>query len=183
MTPDIPQVETERLLLRGLCEVDLDDFAAMMADERVARWFGGPPSDRATAWRTMALFLGHWSLRGHGQWAAVEKSSGRFVGRVGLWQPEGWPGLEVGWAITPDQWGQGYATEGGRASVAWAFDNLGVGEVISVTLPENLASRRVMEKVGLRHDRTEQVAGHEQVIYATTAGAWNRDDVPQAAKR
>lgn len=147
----------------------------MMADERVARWFGGAAGDRPEAWRTMALFLGHWTLRGHGQWAAVERETGQFVGRVGLWQPEGWPGLEVGWAIAPDRWGRGYATEGGRASIAWAFDQLDVDEVISVTLPDNLASRRVMEKVGLRYDRTEMVAGFEQVIYTTTRSQWERD--------
>ena len=172
---DIPQLQTERLVLRAFRDSDLDGFAAMMGDERVARWFGGHASDRAQAWRTMALFLGHWDLRGYGQWVAEDKASGSFVGRVGLWQPEGWPGLEVGWAIAPDLWGQGYATEGGRASVAWAFDELGVDEVISVTLPDNRASRRVMEKVGLDYDRTQDVAGHEQVIYVTTAGTWRRD--------
>ncbi len=165
---DIPRIETERLALRGLRHDDIDAFAAMFADERVYRWFGGAPVDRAGAWKAMAMHLGHWALRGYGQWAVVERLTGAFVGRAGLWYPQGWPGLEVGWAVLPPYWGNGYATEAGRASVDWAFDHLGAREVISVTLPHNAASRRVMEKVGLRYDRTEQVAGREQVIYRTT---------------
>ena len=172
-TPTIPTLTTERLVLRALGEEDLGGFAEMMGDERVARWFDGGPVSREESWRSIAMHLGHWVLRGFGQWA-VEDRDGRFVGRVGLWQPEGWPGLEVGWAMSPQFWGRGYATEGGRAAVAWAFDQLGVDEVISVTLPHNMASRRVMEKVGLNYDRTEPVAGHEQVIYVTTRTDWER---------
>lgn len=172
MTADIPVVHTDRLILRGLRDDDLDDFAEMMADERVARWFGGQPIDRKESWLSLAMHLGHWTLRGYGQWAAEERETGRFVGRIGLWQPATWPGLEVGWAVTPELWSRGYATEGGRAAVAWAFEQLGVDEVISLTIPDNAASRRVMEKVGLHYDRTQEVAGHEQVIYLVNRDEW-----------
>lgn len=170
---DVPVVETERLRLRGPRDDDLDGFAAMMGDERVYRWFDGEPVDRAKAWRSMAMQLGHWALRGYGSWAAEERATGAFVGRVGLWQPEGWPGLEVGWAVTPAKWGRGYATEGGRAAVTWAFSRLGAHQVISLTRPHNAASRRVMDKVGLRYDRTQEVAGHEQVIYVVDRADWD----------
>ena len=172
MTADIPQLRTQRLTLRALCETDLEDFTAMMADQRVYRWLGGQPSTAADAWRSMAGFLGHWALRGYGQWALEEQESGRFVGRAGLWNPHGWPGLEVGWTVTPEDWGRGYATEAGQASLQWAFATLGVDEIISVTRPDNAASRRVMTKLGLRYSRDVELLGHRQVVYRITREAW-----------
>lgn len=162
----VPVLETDRLILRAFRETDLDDYARITGDGRVGRWLGGT-QDRAAAWRGMAMFAGHWLLRGYGLWALEEKATGAFLGRAGLWRPEGWPGLEVGWTVDPERWGEGFATEAGRASLAWAFDHLDAEEVISLTLPHNAASRRVMDKLGLRYDRDEHVAGHDQVIYRT----------------
>lgn len=170
---DIPVLHTERLVLRGMAETDLDDYEVMLTDERVYRWFGGQAPDRAEVWRSIAMHLGHWVLRGYGQWMLEDRTTGRLVGRAGLWCPEGWPGVEVGWAVRTELWQRGYATEAGKAAVQWAFDTLGVDEVISLTLPHNAASRRVMEKVGLRYDRTQPVAGHEQVIYVVKRDEWN----------
>ena len=175
MTPlDIPVLHTERLVLRAMGEHDLLAYEAMLTDERIYRWFGGEQPNRAEVWRSIAMHLGHWALRGYGQWLLEHRESGDLIGRAGLWQPEGWPGLEVGWAVAPEHWKRGYATEAGLAARNWAFDHLGVEEVISVTLPHNEASRRVMEKVGLRYDRTQVVAGREQVIYAITRAEWEQ---------
>lgn len=172
---NIPTVTTKRLTLRGWREDDLDNWARIMADERAARWVGGGPLDRAESWRLIALFLGHWSLRGYGPWAAEETATGALVGRIGLWRPEGWPGLEVGWLIDPERWNEGLATEGGRASVEWAFTHLDVEEVVSVTRPENAASRRVMHNVGLRGTgRMLELGGYQQAIYRITKADWER---------
>lgn len=170
----MPVVHTERLVLRGLTDDDLDAWARLQADPRIAGWLGGQPQDREDAWRTLALFVGHWALRGHGQWAMVERATGALLGRVGLWQPEGWPGLEVGWMVDADRWGEGFATEGGRASVDWAFTRLDVDEVISITTAHNLASRRVMAKLGLRDTGTiVHVRGHDQVCYRIRREEWD----------
>jgi RimJ/RimL family protein N-acetyltransferase len=171
---DIPVVHTERLIMRGMSQDDLDGYEAMFSDERVYQWFGGRVSDRAEMWRSIAMHLGHWALRGYGQWSLQDRETGTLVGRAGLWYPEGWPGLEVGWAVAPQLWQRGYATEAGRAARDWAFEELGVDEVISVTLPHNAASRRVMEKVGLHYDRTQLVGGHEQVVYRVGRDEWTR---------
>lgn len=173
-TVDIPQLQTERLLLRAMREDDLDGYEAMFSDERVYEWFGGQVVDRAEMWRSIAMHLGHWVLRGYGQWSLENRVTGELVGRAGLWQPEGWPGLEVGWAVAPALWKRGYATEAGTAARDWAFENLDVEELVSVTLPHNAASRRVMEKIGLTYDRTELVAGHEQVVYRILRSEWAR---------
>ena len=170
---DIPVLQTKRLVLRAMGEHDLIAFEAIFTDERVYRWLGGESPSRAEVWRSIATNLGHWALRGYGQWALEDRATGELVGRAGLWQPEGWPGLEVGWAVAPEHWQRGYATEAGRAARDWGFEHLGAEEIISLTLPHNAASRRVMEKLGLLYDRTEPVAGHDQVVYRITREEWS----------
>ena len=145
----IPTIETERLILRAFREGDLEDLATMYGDEEVMRHIGdGQPGNRMDTWRSMAMFLGHWELRGYGIWAAEERGSGRLLGRIGLFNPEGWLGLEVGWLLARDTWGKGFATEGGRAALRWAFETLDTDHVISIIRPDNVASRRVAEKLG-----------------------------------
>jgi RimJ/RimL family protein N-acetyltransferase len=159
-------LETERLTLRAFREEDLDAYAGMCADVEVMRYIGdGRPVGRADTWRHMAFFLGHWHLRGFGLWAAEVKETGTLVGRIGLHRPEGWPGLEVGWLLGRAWWGQGLATEGGRAALDYAFNHLGAAHVVSVIHPENAASIRVAERLGERFERRDVVNGNEVVIY------------------
>ncbi len=169
----IPSLDTERLRLRGWTEDDVDDWNVVGAHPDVAPWIGvtsGP--DRAAAWRSVAFHLGHWALRGYGQWVVERRDDGAFLGRAGLWQPEGWVGLEVGWTITPDAWGNGYATEAGRASLGWAFATLPDDEVVSLTRVDNIRSRRVMEKLGLQLRRHLEHAGQPHVLYGISRERW-----------
>jgi len=166
------EVETERLLLRQFREHDLDDWARITSDAAVMRYVGGSPFTRDEAWRSLGYALGHWQIRGFGLWAAEEKSSGRLVGRIGLYQPEGWPGLEVGWLVDRARWGEGLASEGGAASLAHAFDALGAERVISVIEPPNAASIRVAEKLGERFCERRQLQGRFVSIYAIERAQW-----------
>lgn len=161
----IPLIETERLLLRGLRAGDLDEVARLNADPAFVRHLGHHPMSREDSWRQLAMFLGHWQLRGYGFWAVEEKASGRCIGRIGCHEPEGWPAFEVAWALDPAVWGRGLATEGGRAALDFAQRGLGRREVISVVHPENAASIRVAEKLGGRLARRETVRGIEVLIY------------------
>jgi RimJ/RimL family protein N-acetyltransferase len=157
--------ETDRLRLRQLRESDLDAYAAMLANPEVVKYLGdGKPLDRANAWRSMALILGHWELRGYGFWALEEKATGALVGRGGLWFPEGWPMLEVGWALARDAWGKGYATELGRAAVDLAFGQ-GIEKVCSVILAANERSIRVALRLGETYERQVKVSGFECALY------------------
>ena len=142
-----PTLETDRLILRPPEERDLDGFAELMADEEAARFVGGVQG-RAGAWRGMAAMAGSWALRGYGMFSVVEKASGRWVGRLGPWQPVGWPGAEVGWGLVPGAWGRGYATEGAAAAIDWAFDALGWDDVIHCIAPANTPSARVAGRLG-----------------------------------
>ncbi len=156
---DVPLLETGRLRLRAFTAADLDAYAAMCADAEVMRFVGdGVPIDRDAAWRQMALFLGHWPLRGFGMWAIEERASGRLVGRAGYYQPEGWPGAELGWLLGRASWGQGLATEACRAALAQraAF---GIERLISLIRPANVRSAAVAERLGATLARTVDFLG------------------------
>jgi RimJ/RimL family protein N-acetyltransferase len=161
----IPAVLTERLLLRAFGEDDLDAYAAMLADEEVVRFVGGLQS-REDAWRNMALLLGHWTLRGYGWWAVCDRSTGALLGRCGLWFPEGWPELEVGWAFARSAWGNGYATEAATAAIAWGAAELGLRRIASVIDPANTRSRAVAERLGMTYDRPVVARGTAADLYA-----------------
>jgi RimJ/RimL family protein N-acetyltransferase len=106
-----PVLETERLILRPPLAEDFEPWAAFAADEEAARFLGGAQG-RSGAWRALCTMAGAWTIRGFSMFSVIEKASGRWVGRLGPWQPEEWPGTEVGWGIVRDAWGRGYATEG-----------------------------------------------------------------------
>jgi len=162
----VPQLTTTRLLLRAWREDDLDDYAAMCADPEVMRFIGsGTPLDRADSWRWIALTVGHWELRGFGQWALESRSDGTLVGRAGLWQPEGWPGLEVGWALARSQWGHGFATEAGQAAIDFAWRSLHASEIISLIQPDNIRSQRVAGRLGLQLERRQRLGKADVFVY------------------
>jgi RimJ/RimL family protein N-acetyltransferase len=149
----VPELRTERLLLRGFREADLDAFAAMQADPEVMRHLGvgesaGRPRTRAETWASMAQFMGQWALRGCGLWAVEHES--RFIGRLGVLWPEGWPAPELAYALAREAWGQGLAFEGCRAALGWARVALPGETIVSFIKPGNLPSRRLAERLGAR---------------------------------
>jgi RimJ/RimL family protein N-acetyltransferase len=171
----IPQLETQRLLLRGLRGDDFDAYARFHADPEVVRYTSGSPISRADAWRSLAVMIGHWTLRGYGMWGVERKSDGALVGRVGLWNPEGWPGLEVGWTLGREFWGHGYATESARAAMDFAFLTQDISRLISVIDIDNLASQRVAERLG--ETRGEQrVIEHQGKSFTTNVWGISRQD-------
>jgi RimJ/RimL family protein N-acetyltransferase len=168
----IPELTTDRLRLRGLRAEDLDAYAGMYADPEVMRFLeDGRPLDRAAAFRSMAVHLGHWQLRGYGQWALEDRATGELVGRAGLWQPEGWPGLEVGWLLARRAWGRGLATEAGAAAIEFASGVLGAGKVISLIRPENHPSIRVAERLGETYEDTIEHGGVRAHVYSVRLSA------------
>ena len=142
-----PRLETARLILRPPVDEDLDGWAGLDADARAVQFIGGARS-RNQAWMDMATAAGMWSLRGCGLFSVIEKDTGRWVGRVGPWLPEGAIGTEVGWAISPTAWGKGYATEAASAAIDWAFARLGWDEIIHCIAPDNRASQQVALRLG-----------------------------------
>jgi RimJ/RimL family protein N-acetyltransferase len=160
-------LQTERLVLRPFREADIDGYAEMGADPEVMRFLSadGRLLSRADAWRQMAMFLGHWELRGYGTWAVEERATGAFVGRVGLHNPLGWPDRELGWTIARRFWGRGYASEAARAAITHAFGALGWTHLVSLIHPDNHRSTRLAERLGYHSQGTAEVAGLTLMMY------------------
>jgi RimJ/RimL family protein N-acetyltransferase len=173
----LPVLDTPRLLLRPFRPADADAYAAMCADPEVMRYLspGGEPLSREDAWRQLAMFCGHWQLRGFGTWAVEHRGSGRFAGRIGLHFPEGWPDRELGWTLVRAFWGQGLATEGARAAAEFAFRQLGWKHLISLMLPRNERSIRVAERLGAKPAGRLLVREVEHLVYRLDSREWRTE--------
>jgi RimJ/RimL family protein N-acetyltransferase len=174
------EIETERLRLRGWRDEDLEPFAAVNADPEVARFLrDGTPAPRQATEELMTKIQQHWEEHGFGLWAAELKETGGFVGFVGLavptFLPEVLPAVEVGWRLARPAWGRGLATEGGAASLAFGFRRLALDRIISICHPDNVASWRVMEKIGMwpERDTVHPALGGPLRVYEITREAWN----------
>ena len=176
----VPTLETERLLLRAFRSSDLDDYAAMRSDPEVVRYLtgGGPePWERGRSSRHLAFIIGHWQVWGFGTWAVEHKETDEFIGAVGFWEPEGWPGFELAWTLARPCWGYGYATEAARAALAFAFTTLKREHVISLIHPENQASIRVAERIGERLEGRINHLGREMLRYGVDQERYRREVV------
>lgn len=147
----IPTLATERLTLRAPRLADLDALAAFYASDR-SKFVGGPQRLDQT-WRTLATELGHWALLGFGRWALEETATGAFAGIVGLWEPEGFPEMELGWDLMNGFEGRGYATEAGGAARAYAYGEMGKATVISLIAPGNDGSKAVATRLGAGYEK------------------------------
>lgn len=147
MTRIPERIETARLIMRPPEDTDLDGWAGIFADPRSAGFIGGVQS-RAFAWRHMAAEAGSWRMRGFGVYSVIDKATGQWVGRSGPHWPEGYPALELGWALLPEHWHRGLALEAAEAAVAATFQGLGCGAIIHLIDPENHSSARLAAKLG-----------------------------------
>ena len=121
--------------------------------------------NRHETWRAIAAAVGHWALRGYGQWVVTLRETGEAIGRSGLYYPESWPALEVGYVIAPEHQGRGYATEAAGAALRYAREVLNAERVCSLVRPANMASRRVTEKLGGVVEQTIDLLGTEALMY------------------
>lgn len=147
-------LETDRLILRHVDPmVDFEAWAECFADAETMTFIGGGPGmNRALAWRHMATVIGHQQIRGYSFMSVIEKATGKWVGRVGPWNPEGWPEPEIGWTIHRDHWCKGYAKEAGTACVDYAFNVLGWSRVVHTIQDGNIASMKTAEALGSKRD-------------------------------
>ena len=166
----VPEIETERLILRGHRLRDFDACAAMWADPIVTRYIGGKPSTEQQSWFRVLRYVGHWDLLHYGYWALQEKASGAYVGDLGFADHRRdiaaiADSPELGWVLVSSAHGKGYATEAVRAAVAWGDEHLDAVRTVCIIHPENAASIRVAEKCGYREFERVAFAGEPTILY------------------
>ena len=159
------ELRTERLLLRQWREDDAEPLAEIHTHPEYAAFMR--PLNFERTWELILWCQLSWRREGFGLWAAEELESGRLVGRIGLIRHHDWPEapdpVEVGWVLHPDCWGRGLATEGGSAAVECWREHLDDPQLISITRPDNVRSRAVMERLGLTERGTAHWHGHDVV--------------------
>lgn len=148
-------METERLLLRRWREADLEPFAALNADPEVMTHFPGTLS-RADSDAMVGRIEATFESQGFGLWAVEVRGEVPFIGFVGItpvrFDAHFTPAVEVGWRLARTYWGRGYAVEAARAAIDFGFSEVGLREIVSFSVPANVRSRRVMERLGMTHD-------------------------------
>jgi RimJ/RimL family protein N-acetyltransferase len=172
-------IETERLVLREWRDADLEPFARINADPEVTTFLnGGQPMTLEQTQATIDRVRRHWDDHGYGWFAADLKETGAFIGFIGLhipvFLPEVLPAVEIGWRLDRSVWNRGLATEGARASLRFGFEDLDLDRIISIRHRDNLASGRVMDKLGMTLDRetTLPANGWPLMIYALSRDDW-----------
>ncbi len=181
---DGPTLETSRLVLRRWRPADLEPFAAMNADPEVMRHFPRP-LERAESDALVGRIEAAFEELGYGLWAVERREDGRFLGFTGLAVPRFeaafTPCVEVGWRFAGEAWGHGYATEAARAALRFGFEEAGLREIVSFTSAGHERSRRVMERLGMHRDASDDFdypgfpEGHpmrRHVLYRLTADEW-----------
>jgi RimJ/RimL family protein N-acetyltransferase len=186
----VPELRTARLRLRGWRPEDREPFAGLNADPHVVEFLPGALS-RAESDALVDRIEAGWAADGFGLWAVEVPGVSPFVGFVGLsaarFAAPFTPAVEIGWRLAPAAWGQGYATEAGRASLTFGFDDHRLAEIVSFTARGNQRSRRVMDRLGMRHDPADDfehpnvAAGsplRAHVLYRLGRGDWSAADGP-----
>jgi len=174
----MPEVETTRLRMRMFAPGDLDSLCLILGDPRVVKYLGieaGKPFTRSESEEALTKAVEAWTKYGFGRWAVIDKESGRLAGLCGLRSREAKP--ELLYILAHAYWNRGFATEAASACLRFAFEVLAVERIIAFTRPENVASRRVLEKVGMSFEGEVLEAGVEGVMYAITRQQFRPDEL------
>jgi RimJ/RimL family protein N-acetyltransferase len=178
-------LRTPRLLLRPWRDDDADAFVAMFDDPAVMEFL--QPQDRAAIEAIISRVRAHFDQHGFGWWAAEAPGVAPFIGFIGLshisFEAHFTPAVEVGWRLASAHWGRGYATEGARAALEAGFTQLGLDEIVSITVPANTRSRRVMERIGMTRNEADDFDHprlaedhplHRHVLYRIRRARWQQ---------
>lgn len=175
----LPTLHTPRLILRVPMLADLDPWAAALDDEETSRYIGGR-QPRSMVWRSLMGMIGAWHETGVSMFSVVRRDTGQWIGRIGPWQPDGWPGTEVGWMLARPEWGRGYAVEASRACMDYAVDVLGWTQIIHTIDPENTASQQVAQRLGSTLQGPGQLPPPH---HAFKVDVWGQSDAEWRARR
>lgn len=180
---DVPELRTDRLVLRAWRESDLEPFADMNADSEVMEHFPSALTPDET-YAMVDRVVDHWARHGLGLWAVEAPTVSSFIGFVGLAVPgfetHFTPCVEIGWRLSRAAWGHGYASEGARAALRFGFEERALDEIVSFTTTANVRSQAVMQRLGMTrdpaddfdHPNTPGWHGQRHVVYRLRRDTW-----------
>lgn len=168
-------IETPRTWLRPLVTTDLDDLAQIYSDPQVMKYRLIPqPASRKQTQEMLKSYLAHWNQHGFGRWATIYKPHERLIGHCGLEYLATLDEIEVNYLLAREYWGQGLATESATVLLRYGFETLQFKRLVALAKPENLASRRVMEKIGMQYEKNVQLSRVEWVVYTINRDQWKQ---------
>jgi RimJ/RimL family protein N-acetyltransferase len=176
----MPEIETARLRLRPYTLKDLDELAAILSNPEVMRYSprGIIPEEKVkqATQVTLEFFINHWQQYGFGVWAVVQKDTAKLLGHCGLNFLPNSPEVEILYRLDQGCWNRGIATEAAKASLRYGFEEAKRDRIVAITVPEHLASRRVMEKIGMKYEKDAHFYNLDVVYYALARSTWQVDD-------
>ena len=172
--PSIPELRTERLLLRAIQQEDVDDYyERLFADPEVMRFLpGGQPLPRERLDGLVERSHGHWKEHGYGVWIVCDRGDGEIRGQCGLRYVDEVEETEILYAYSRSSWGRGLATEAARATLDFGFEQTRLQRIVAYAVPDNTASTRVMEKLEMRHEGEDRLWDLDLVRYAISRTEW-----------
>lgn len=166
------ELETDRLYMRHFKTEDLVEYSKIMGQDEVGKWL---PRGRGYTKEEVKKFLEsiskHWQEKGYGVWAVVEKESGNIIGHCGLNYVKQNNEIEVLYGFGKDYWGLGYATEAAKAALAFGFEKVGLNRIVAFAKTDNIASRKVIEKIGLKYIKDIEIFGMNCAYYDLRIGS------------
>jgi ribosomal-protein-alanine N-acetyltransferase len=172
----MPEIETARLLLRHFTLDDLDALFRLYSNPEIMRYVGKGAFATIEETKPRLIFMiEHWEKHGFGMWALVHKESGKMIGRCGLQYLDNTPEVELGYLLDKAFWNMGLATEASLESLKFGFLELGLERIVAIARPENIASQRVMQKVGMKSDKIGRFYNTDCVYYAILRGDYARN--------
>ncbi len=172
----MPEIETARLRLRPYTLADLDELAPILCNPEVMKYSPRGPiakgKERQVTQEILEFFINHWQQHGFGVWAVVAKASEKLIGHCGLNFLPNTSEVEVFYRLDQAYWNQGIATEATTASLRYGFEEVKLDPIVAITAPEHTASRRVMEKVGMKYEKDAHFYNLDVIYYAISRQAW-----------
>ncbi len=171
----MPEIETTRLRLRHLTLDDLDDLFRIYSNPEVMKYIGKGARTKDETLAALIKMSEHWQ-HGFGMWATVHKDSGSMIGRCGLCFLDNTPEVELGYTIDKPYWNQGLATEASLAILKYGFEQVGLDRIVAIARPQNIASQRVMQKVGMKYEKNAHYYNSDVVYYALSRADYDARD-------
>jgi RimJ/RimL family protein N-acetyltransferase len=179
MSHATPSIETARLRLRPFRARDLDALTPIYADPAVMRYMRtGQPATRERVQAALAFYITYWADHGFGIWAVEHQADGALIGQCGLFHLDNTPEVEVAYLLAQPYWGQGLASEAAGAALRYGFTAVGLARIVAVVRPENVASQRVLTKIGLRFEKFARYYNLDLKYYSLDQPAYQPDGAP-----